>query len=65
MNTSLYSSTMEAGRIDFNAFARVDRNDARVLADQADLTAVILFVAIGLMLTAAFFALGVGTQIVV
>jgi hypothetical protein len=65
MNTSLYSSTMERGRIDFNAFARVDRNDARVLAHQADLTAVILFVAIGLMLTAAFFALGFGTQIVV
>ena len=65
MNTSLYSSTMEGERIDFNAFARVDRNDARVVADQADLTAVILFAAIGLLLTAAFFTLGFGTEIVV
>lgn len=58
MNTSIYSTCA-----DFNAFAKGDRADARVLADTADLTAVISFVAIGLLLTAAFFTLGFGTQI--
>jgi hypothetical protein len=63
MNTSIYSTTMESSCADFDAFAKGDRADARVLADTADLTAVISFVAIGLLLTAAFFTLGFGAQI--
>ncbi|MBO0754852.1 MAG: hypothetical protein J2P54_03255 [Bradyrhizobiaceae bacterium] len=64
MNASLHSTTMEGGRAEFNVFARIDHDDARALADEADLTAVIIFVAIGLLLTAAFFTLGFGTEIV-
>jgi hypothetical protein len=65
MNTSIYSLTSEIGRGIFNAFASVvDRDDARVPADQvADLIVVLLFVAIGLLLTAAFCAAGFGPEI--
>jgi hypothetical protein len=52
----------EIERAVFNAFAR-ERDDARVSADQADLIAVFLFVAVGLLLTAAFFALGLAAEI--
>jgi hypothetical protein len=63
MNTSSdYSISTEVGRVVFNAFAR-DREDARISADQADLIAVLLFVAVGLLLTAAFFMLGFGPEI--
>jgi hypothetical protein len=62
MDTSVYSTSTEVGRGAFNAFAR-DRDDARVSADQTDLVAVFLFVAIGLLLTAAFFMLGFGAEI--
>jgi hypothetical protein len=62
MDTSVYSTSTEVGRRVFSAFAR-DRDDARVSADQADLIALFLFVAIGLLLTAAFFALGFGAEV--
>jgi ABC-type xylose transport system permease subunit len=55
MNTSFYSLATEIGR---DAFARTNRDHARVSADQADLIAVLLFVAIGLLATAAFLMLG-------
>jgi hypothetical protein len=55
--------TREVGRGIFKIFARADRDDARVPADQADLIVVLLFVAIGLLLTATFVALGFGTEI--
>jgi hypothetical protein len=57
-------STTEIGRGVFNAFARVvDRDVERVAADQADLIVVLLFVAIGLLLTAAFVMIGFGAEI--
>jgi hypothetical protein len=62
MDTSVYSTSTEVGRRVFSKFAR-DRDDARVSADQADLIALFLFVAIGLLLTAAFFALGLAAEI--
>jgi ABC-type xylose transport system permease subunit len=55
MNTSFYSLTTEIGR---DAFARANRDNAWVSADQADLIAVLLFVAMGLLATAAFLMLG-------
>jgi hypothetical protein len=55
--------TTEVGRGIFKMFARADRDGARVLADQADLIVVLLFVAIGLLLTAAFVMLGFGAEI--
>lgn len=64
MKTLFYSTNTEVGRPDFNASARVDRDDAPVPADQANLTAVFLVIAIGLWLTAVFFILGFGTEIV-
>jgi hypothetical protein len=64
MDTSSYSVTSEIGRSLFNAFTKVvDRDDARVPADQADLIVVLLFVAIGLLLTAVFVLLGFGVEI--
>jgi hypothetical protein len=59
MDTSFYSLTAEIGRSFFNAFTKVvDRDDARLPADQGDLIVVLLFVAIGILLTALFFLLG-------
>jgi hypothetical protein len=55
--------TTEVRRGIFNMFARADRDDARIPANQADLIVVLLFVAIGLFLTAAFVALGFGAEI--
>jgi ABC-type xylose transport system permease subunit len=57
MNTSFFSLTADIGR---DAFARANRDNARVSADQADLIAVLLFVAVGLFATAAFLILGAG-----
>jgi hypothetical protein len=54
-------STTEIGRGVFNAIARVDVE--RVAADQTDLVVVLLFVAIGLLLTAAFVTIGFGAEI--
>lgn len=51
-----HSTTMEVGGAVSDAFAKVGRDDAHAPPDQADLTAVILFVAIGLLLTEAFTA---------
>jgi len=63
MNASFYSLTAEIGRGVFNAFARVvDLVDARSPADQAHLIAVLLFVAIGLLLTTVFFILGFAVE---
>ena len=57
-------TTTEIGRGVFNAIARVvDRDVERVAADQADLIVVLLFVAIGLLLTAAFVTIGFGAEI--
>jgi hypothetical protein len=47
--------TTEVGRSIFKMFARADR--------EADLIVVLLFVAIGLLLTAAFVMLGFGAEI--
>jgi hypothetical protein len=58
-----YSTITEVGRTVSDAFARVGRDDKRVSADQVDLTAVLLFVAGGLSLTAAFFTLGFWAEI--
>jgi hypothetical protein len=64
MDTSFYSLTAEIKRIFFNAFAIVvDRDEELVTADQADLMVVLLFVAIGILLTAAFVMLGFGPEI--
>jgi hypothetical protein len=60
---TFYSATTEIGRAVLNTLARHDRDDAHVPADHVDLTAVFLFVAAGLLLTAAFFTLGFGAQI--
>jgi hypothetical protein len=63
VNTSFYLLTAEIGRGFFNAFARIfEGDDARAPADQRYLMAVLLFVAIGLLLTAAFFMLGFGVE---
>jgi hypothetical protein len=59
METSFYSLAAGIGRSFFNAFAiTVDRDDARVPADQVDLIVVLQFVAIGIVLTTVFFMLG-------
>jgi uncharacterized transporter YbjL len=59
MDASFYSVTAEIGRSFFNAFTKVvDRDDARVPSDQVDLMPVLLFVALGILLTAVFFTLG-------
>jgi hypothetical protein len=59
----MYSAPIKVGRAVFDEFAKVDRDDARVSADQADLIVVLLFVAIGLLLTGVFFMLGFGADI--
>jgi hypothetical protein len=60
---AFHSATTGLGRAVLNALD--DHDDARVPADQvkADLTAVFLFIVIGLSLTAAFFMLGFGAEI--
>jgi hypothetical protein len=59
VNTSFCSLTSEIWRGVFSESARVvDRDDARVPADQTDLIVVLLFVAIGLLLTSTFFVAG-------
>jgi ABC-type xylose transport system permease subunit len=55
MNTSFYSLTTEIGR---DVFARANRDNALLSADQAGLIAVLLFVAVGLFATAAFLIFG-------
>jgi hypothetical protein len=50
--------TTEVGRAIFKMFARSDRDDALVPADQADLIVVMLFVAVGILLTSVFFMFG-------
>jgi hypothetical protein len=50
--------TTEVGRAIFKMFARAGRDDTLVPADQADLIVVLLFVAIGILLTAVFFMFG-------
>jgi hypothetical protein len=62
MNASFYSTSTEVWRGVFSALAR-DRDDACVPADHIDLMAVFLFVTVGLLLTAGFFALGFGAEI--
>jgi len=58
---TVYPPNTEVGRAALNAFATVDRDDAHVPADHAELTVLILSVAVGL--TATFFALGCGADI--
>jgi hypothetical protein len=58
-----YSPITEVGRTVSDAFAKVGRDDKRISADQADLKGVLLFVAVGLLLTAAFFTLGFGAEV--
>jgi hypothetical protein len=48
----------EVGRGIFKMFARGDRDEALVPADPADLIVVLLFVAVGILLTAVFFMFG-------
>jgi hypothetical protein len=54
----MWTITTEVGRGIFKMFARCDRDEALVPADQVDLMLVLLFVAIGILLTAVFFTLG-------
>jgi hypothetical protein len=54
----VWTITTEVGRGIFKMFARADRDDALVPVDQVDLMLVLLFVAIGILLTAVFFTLG-------
>jgi hypothetical protein len=54
---TLYSTTTKFGSAASDAFATVGR-DARVSVDQASLIVVMLFAAIGLLLTATFFTTG-------
>jgi hypothetical protein len=56
----VYSVATEVGRAIFNAVAEVERDYASEPTDQVDLKAVLLFVALGLSLTAAFFVLAFG-----
>jgi hypothetical protein len=58
-----YSTITEVGRTVSDALARVGRDDTHLSAERADLTAVLLFVAGGLLLTAAFFTAGFGAEI--
>jgi hypothetical protein len=51
---TLYSTTTDVGRAFSDAFA----NDARDSVDQANLIVVMLFAAIGLLLTAILFTAG-------
>jgi hypothetical protein len=53
----------EVGRTASDAFTKVGRDDTRVSAERADLTATFLFVAGGLLLTAAFLSAGFGADI--
>jgi hypothetical protein len=57
-----YSTITEVGRTIFVLFAKIGRDKMLVSADQVDLTAVCLFVALGLLLTAAYFTAGFGAQ---
>ena len=59
----LYLTTMELGRTASETLAKVGRDDRRISAERIDLTVVILFVAGGLLLTAAFFTAGFGADI--
>jgi hypothetical protein len=47
----------------FKMFARANSDNEVVPADQSDLIVVLLFVAIGLLLTAVFVTLGFGAEI--
>jgi hypothetical protein len=57
-----YSTITEAGRTVFELFAKIRRDKRLFSADQVDLTAVYLFVALGLLLTAAYFTAGFGAE---
>jgi hypothetical protein len=59
MTASFYSTSTEVGR----TVSKVSARDTLTPADQADLKAVLLFVTIGLLLTAAFSILGFGAEI--
>jgi hypothetical protein len=60
---TFYSTITEVGRTVSGALAQVGHDDTRVSAEWADLTAVLLFVAGGLLLTAACFTAGLGAEI--
>jgi hypothetical protein len=51
-------TTVELERTASGAFAKFGLDDPRISVNQADLTVVLLFVAIGALLTATFFAAG-------
>lgn len=50
-----YSTTMDHERTVSDAFAKLGLDDPHVSAIQAEMTVVLLFVAIGVLLTATFF----------
>jgi hypothetical protein len=56
----VYAITTQVGHTVSNTISKVERADTPVSADQG---AIFLFVAIGLLLTAAFFTLGFGVEI--
>jgi len=58
-----YSTIAEVGRTVSDALAKVGPDDTHVSAERTDLTAVLLFVAGGLLLTGAFFTSGFGAEI--
>jgi hypothetical protein len=55
------STTTEIGRAAFKVCSRVGRDDI-LPTDRSDLTAIFLFIALGLLLTAVFFSLGFGPE---
>jgi hypothetical protein len=57
-----YSTITEVGRTVFEVFAKIGRDNTLVSAAQVDLMAVYLFVALGLLLTAAYFTAGFGAE---
>jgi hypothetical protein len=56
------STTTEIGCAAFKVCSRVGRDDIRIPTDRSDLTAIFLFIALGLLLTAVFFSLGFGPE---
>jgi hypothetical protein len=60
---TFYLTTTEIGRVVFRLRAKFGRDEIHVAADRSDLETIILFMALGLSLTAVFFSLGFGPEI--
>jgi hypothetical protein len=60
---TFYLTTTEISHAVSRVRAQVGRDDIPVPADRSDLEAILLFTALGLLLTAVFFSLGFGPMI--